>query len=158
MDELTKALYSGWWKTFQSWGGKMPSRRGSNPTFHRSKVVHKHIARKQDSQAETYNKKIHGNLHQVRTLVWFLNLLVLVPPSKCKTDDGAQDNMKVIKWISDATHRVQHVHIQPNEKNSTQTTRAPPLYSREPSHQLGTNLQMVDNSGTEEIKKKPKVL
>jgi len=63
----------------------MPSRRGSNPTFHRSKVVHKHIARKQDSQAETYKKKIHGNLHQVRTLVWFLNLLVLVPPSKCKT-------------------------------------------------------------------------
>ena len=44
-----------------------------------SKVARKHIARKQDRQAETYKKKIHGNLHQVRTLVWFLNLQV--PPT-----------------------------------------------------------------------------
>lgn len=45
-------------------------------------VAHKHVAGKQERQAEMYNKKVHGKLHQVGTLVWVLN--PQVPRGKSK--------------------------------------------------------------------------
>ena len=45
-------------------------------------VARKHVAGKQERQAEVYNKKVHGQPHQVGTLVWVLN--PQVPRGKSK--------------------------------------------------------------------------
>ena len=128
-------------------------------------VAHKHVARKQERRAEMYNKKVHGKPHQVGTLVWVLN--PQVPRGKTeKLYRWWTGPYKVIKRISDATYRVQHINnktrrivvhfdrlkrCQPNTRlDYKATTRGPAVPSQESPHQLGTNLQMAEESDEDE--------
>ena len=133
-------------------------------------VARKHVAGKQERQAETYNKKVHGKPHQVGTLVWLLSPQV-PHVSKKKLHRWWTGPYKVIKRISDATYRVQHINnktrrivvhfdrlkrCQPDTRlddkcsKPTATTWAPPVQSQKSPHQFGTNLQMAEDSDIED--------
>ena len=72
-------------------------------------IARKSLAGKQERQADNYNKKVHGKPHQVGSLVWLLNPQVPRRKSK-KLHRWWTGPYKVVKQLSEATYRIQHIH------------------------------------------------
>ena len=72
------------------------------------KLARELLAEKQERQTELYNKKIHGEQHEVGILVWLLNPQVPRGKSK-KLHKWWTGPFKVVKRLSEVTYRIQHV-------------------------------------------------
>ena len=135
-------------------------------------IARRSLGKKQERQAELYNKKMHGEPYEVGALVWLLNPQIPRGKSK-KLHRWWTGPFKVVKKLSEVTYRIQHVsnrakrlvvhfdrlkQCNPNVRLDTRHTQqqdnVEPVQQQQrlPSrYEFGTHLEVLDTDETDPV-------